>query len=195
MSSLPKSNYTVQEFAAMEELADGKNEFYRGEVFAMSGGSPNHNTISLNIAIALRQKLRGSGCRPFHSDQRIRIPTNSLGTYPDVSVVCGPLETDAEDSLAITNPVAIFEVLSESTEGYDRGKKFDLYRDLESLTEYVLVSQYAALVERYRKSDDGSWVLSVFKGLDAVVELSSAPADLTLRNVYEDVEFKPEGDD
>ena len=137
-------------------------------------------------------RLRGSSCRPCNSDQRIRIPANGLATYPDVSVVCGEVQVDAEDRDAIINPRIIFEVLSKSTESYDRGKKFDLYRQLESLCQYILVAQDEALVERFVRQDDGSWNLTVFKGLEALLELSALACELPLREIYEDIMLGPE---
>jgi Uma2 family endonuclease len=136
--------------------------------------------------------LRGTPCRPYNSDQRIRIPANGLSTYPDVSVVCGEFQLDAQDREAIVNPRVIFEVLSKSTESYDRGKKFDLYRQLESLREYILVAQDEPHVERFVRQEDGSWLLNVYKGLDAVLELPTLACALPLAEIYEDVTFGPE---
>jgi len=194
MSAIPESGISYEEYLARERTATFKSEFYRGELFAMVGGSPQHNTIGVNLVTALRNRLRGSTCRPFNSDQRIRIPANGLATYPDVSIICGELQLDEQDRDAITNPVVLFEVLSKSTERYDRGKKFDLYRHLESFTEYVLVDQNAAQVERFLRQDDDSWVLNVIKGTDAILPLSSVDCELPLSEIYEDVEFGDAGD-
>ncbi len=190
MSAVPKPNYTVQEYLIRERAAAGKSEFYRGQIFAMAGGSPRHNTISVNLVASLRGRLRGSPCRPYNSDQRIRIPANSLSTYPDVSIVCGELQIDADDHDAIVNPSVIFQVLSKSSESYDRGKKFDLYRQLESIREFVLVSQDEPQVERFVRQEDGSWVLTVFKELET--ELHTLENVLPLKEIYEDVKFGPE---
>ena len=116
MSAVPKLQFTFEEYLAMERVADGKSEYYRGQIFAMAGGSPRHNTISVNISSSLRGRLRGSTCRPFNSDQRIRIQANGLTTYPDVSFVCSEFQVDSVDRDAIVNPQVIFEVLSQSTE-------------------------------------------------------------------------------
>ena len=191
MSAVPVTQYTLAEYLAREETAVYKSEFYRGQIFAMSGGSPEHNTVGGNVFAALRGRLRGSPCRPFNSDQRIRIPANGLTTYPDVAVVCGELQRDPLAPRAINNPSVIFEVLSDSTESYDRGKKFELYRQLESLREYLLVAQDEAHVERYVRQADDSWLLTVFKGLDAAVELTTLGCTLPLAEVYEDVTFPP----
>jgi Uma2 family endonuclease len=167
MSAVLKHQFTFEEYLAKERVAEGKSEYYRGQIFAMSGGSPRHNTISVNISSSLRGRLRGSPCRPFNSDQRIRIQANGLATYPDVSVVCGEFQVNSVDRDAIVNPRVFFEVLSQSTESYDRGKTFELSRQLDSLEEYVLVSQGEALIERFSRQEYGSWLLTVFKGLNA----------------------------
>ena len=192
MSAVPKHQFTFEEYLAKERVAEGKSEYYRGQIFAMAGGSPRHNTISVNISSSLRGRLRGSPCRPFNSDQRIRIQTNGLTTYPDVSVICGEFQVDSVDRDAIVNPRVIFEVLSPSTESYDRGKKFELYRQLDSLEEYILVSQDEALIERFSRQENGSWLLTVFKGLNAEIELQTVAINLPFSEIYEDVKFGPE---
>jgi Uma2 family endonuclease len=192
MSAVPESRFSLEEYLSRERVAEYKSEFYQGEIFAMTGGSPTHNLISVNVVSRLRASLRGSGCRPFSSDQRVRIPANGLSTYPDIAVVCGELQLDDKDQDAITNPVIIFEVLSKSTERYDRGKKFHLYRELESLQEYVLVSQTEAQVERFVRQDDGDWLLTVLKGPEAILKFASIDVSLTLSEIYEDIEFQPE---
>jgi Uma2 family endonuclease len=189
MSAAPVTQYTLAEYLAREETAVYKSEFYRGQIFAMSGGTPRHNTASANILTALRGRLRGTPCRPFNSDQQIRIPANGLMTYPDVSVVRGELQLAPQAPNAIINPRVIFEVLSKSTDSYDRGKKFDLYRQLEFLREYVLIAQDEPHVERFVRQVDDSWLLTVFKGLDAVVELTTLNCALPLAEIYEDVTF------
>jgi len=192
MSAVPEPRYTIEEYLARERVAPYKSEYYRGQIFAMSGGTPRHNTTGGNIFSSLRGRLRGSGCRPHNSDQRIRIPANGLATYPDVSVVCGELQLDTQDRDAIVNPRVIFEVLSNSTESYDRGRKFDLYRQLESLREYLLVAQDEPQVDRFVRQEDGSWNLTVFKGLEAVLEVTTLGCVLPLREINEDVVFGPE---
>ena len=191
MSAVPVIQHTLAEYLAREETAVYKSEFYHGQIFAMSGGTPEHNSVSVNILTALRGRLRGSPCRPFNSDQQIRIPPNGLVTYTDVSVVCGELQRDPQAPNAINNPSVIVEVLSDSTENYNRGKKFDLYRQLESLREYILVAQDEPHVERFVRQADDSWLLTVFKGPDAVLELTTLGCHLPLAEVYEDVTFPP----
>ena len=195
MSAVPENRFSLEEYLLRESVAEYKSEFYQGEIFAMTGGTPTHNDISVNVVTSLKNALRGSGCRPSASDQRIRIPANGLCTYTDASVVCGDRKFDDKDKDAITNPVVIFEVLSKSTERYDRGKKFHLYRELDSLQEYVLVSQTEAQVERFVRQDDGNWLLTILKGVDAVLEFASLDVSLTLAEIYEDIELQPEESD
>ena len=187
-----KPHYTFEEYLARERIAVCKSEFYRGQIFAMAGASIRHNTISVNLVVSLRSPLRGSSCRPHNSNQRIRIPASGLATYPDVSVVCGEIQVDAEDRDAIINPRVIFEVLSKSTESYDRGKKFDLYRQLDSLQEYILVAQDEPLVERFVRQEDGDWRLTVLKGQEAILKFQTLACALPLSEIYEDVTFGPE---
>jgi Uma2 family endonuclease len=189
MSALPEKRYTLQEYLALERAAARKSEFYRGEIFAMVGGSPRHNDIAGNLYHTLRKLLQGRNCRPYNSDQRIKVKRSSLDTYPDVSVVCGPLELDVVDDEAITNPRAIVEVLSKSTERYDRGKKFELYREIESLAAYVLVAQDEPHVEVFTRQPEKCWVLTEAKGLGESVDLPALGCRLAMADIYEHVSF------
>lgn len=180
------------EYLERERVAATKNEYYAGEIIAMAGGSRRHNSITGNIFAALYTKLTYASCRPFLSDQRIRISQLDLGTYPDLSVVCGELEGDMIDPEAITNPCVLVEVLSPSTESYDRGKKFDFYRQIDSLEEYVLVSQQEPIVERFKRQPNGDWLLTVYKGLEATLNLTSIQTDLQLQDIYRFVDWSAE---
>jgi Uma2 family endonuclease len=190
MSAVSQPRFTFEEYLTREEASTFKNEFYQGEIFAMAGATLEHTTIEGNIFSRLRSSLRGSSCRPHNGNQRIRIPTNGLTTYPDVSITCGEITLDPRDQRAINNPIVVFEVLSESTESYDRGEKFDLYRDLPLFREYILVAQDQPMVERFVLQEDGSWKLTVLKGMEAVLQLQSVDASLTFAEIYEDVSFK-----
>jgi Uma2 family endonuclease len=190
MSSVPHSYISVEEYLAREDGAEIKSEYYRGEVFAMSGGTRNHATIVGNIYHQLRLGLRGKPCRPANSDQRIYIPKIGLHTYPDVSVTCGPPQSEKVDPQANTNPTLLVEVLSSSTETYDRTHKFDFYKQLPSLQEYVLVSQNEARVERYSRREDG-WLMFTALGCDSEISLESIGCRLSLADVYEGVELSP----
>ena len=190
MSAVPVTQYTLAEYLAREETAVGKSEFYRGNIFAMAGGTSQHSKIGGNIFGRLFSRLGGMPCQPCNSDQQIRIPKNGLLTYPDVSVVCGEFQFDPLAPHAINNPSVIFEVLSKSTEHYDRTEKFELYRDLESLREYVLVAQGKPHIERYERRDDHSWLMTIFDGLEAVMELPTLNCTLSLAEIYAGVTFQ-----
>ena len=193
MSAIVKPKWlSYAEYLERERVAATKNEYYAGEIIAMAGGSRRHNSITGNIFAALYTKLTYASCRPFLSDQRIRISQLDLGTYPDLSVVCGELEGDMIDPEAITNPCVLVEVLSPSTESYDRGKKFDFYRQIDSLEEYVLVSQQEPIVERFKRQPNGDWLLTVYKGLEATLNLTSIQTDLQLQDIYRFVDWSAE---
>jgi Uma2 family endonuclease len=177
-----RHHYTYEEYLAYESDSDLKHEFDAGEIFAMAGGSPRHSALASRISAAL-ENARPSGCTAFQSDMRIRVLATGRATYPDVSMVCGPIELDAADGsgTTITNPTLLIEVLSPSTEEVDRGTKWRDYQRIPSLQEYVLVSQDAR-VEIYRRRSGESWeYLDVREG---VVKLVSGPT-LDLSVLYE----------
>lgn len=192
MSTAPTRRFTLAEYLALEESSPEKHEFYNGEIFAMAGGSPRHNRIALNCGGELREKLRGKPCEPFLSDQRIRISKAGISTYADASVFCDGLKTAPEDRHGATNPRVIIEVLSPSTENYDRGQKFLFYQNIESLQEYVLISQHEPRIDHYIKQDTGSWWLKIIMGIDERLSLTSIGVEIALRDIYERVEFGPE---
>lgn len=191
MSTVPQRKYTIAEYAAIEERAQYKSEYYRGEIFAMSGGTRAHARIIGNLYFHLRNALTGKDCQAFNSEQRIYVKSVDLDTYPDVSVVCGSVELSVEDPEAITNPVVLIEVLSPSNERYDRTTKFNFYRNLRTLKHYVLVSQEEPLVEMFTRSDRGSWEYFDNVGMDAIVSLASIACELPMTAVYDGVEFAP----
>jgi Uma2 family endonuclease len=180
-----KKIFTVQEYLEMEEASEGKHEYYRGEIFAMSGGTITHNIISLKVASRLEQKLRGKSCTPYNSDQRIYIEKNGLFTYPDISVICGEVETRDYDENNITNPVIIIEVLSPSTRNYDRGDKFRLYRDIAGLREYILIDSEAIAIEAFRVNLEGLWELEEYKTKEEVLQLRTIQVSIPLLEIYE----------
>ncbi|MEZ4442804.1 MAG: Uma2 family endonuclease [Polyangiaceae bacterium] len=150
--------YSYAEYLAYERDSELKHEFDDGEILAMAGGSRRHNALASRVSAALEAGRR-PGCVAFQSDQKVRIPATGRATYPDASMVCGPIEGDPADATGntITNPTVLVEVLSPSTEADDRGGKWQHYQQLASLQEYVLVSQDAARLERYRRLEDGGW--------------------------------------
>jgi Uma2 family endonuclease len=152
-----RSKLTAAEYLAWERAQPVKHEFFDGEVFAMAGGSPRHNALCVRTTIALNAALHGRGCVEFSSDQRIGIDGGTRYVYPDVSVVCGGVQLQGGTSDVIVNPRIIVEVLSQGTEQYDRGLKWESYQGLPSLTDYVLVSQWEARVEHYRRDAGGRW--------------------------------------
>ncbi len=175
---------SYSEFVEFEKNAEQKHEFLGGEVFAMAGGTPEHAALALAVGAELRSALKGKPCRVFSSDAAIYIETTALQTYPDVSVVCGELKTAAESRHAITNPIVIVEVLSESTEGYDRGVKSAHYRQLGSLRELVLIAQDAPRIEVQRKGESGQWEIWEARRGESI-ELKSLGVVLSVDAVYQ----------
>jgi Uma2 family endonuclease len=187
----PKQPFTPEEYLRLERDSAEKHEYYRGEIFAMAGGSPEHSLICANVIGELRNRLRGSACRPYDSNLRVRIPTTTLYTYPDVSVICGPTEFDPLDVRreSVLNPTLLIEVLSTSTEAYDRGAKFESYQQIASLREYLLVSQNFPRAETFLRQPDGTWLYSAAKGGEAVIRLASVQVELPLAEVYTGINF------
>lgn len=175
----------------MERNAETKSEFLNGEVFAMAGGTRRHSRIAVNLASALNHRLRDHPCEVFNSDMRLKIEATGLYAYPDVQVACGALrfEDDQEDTLL--NPKLVVEVLSDSTAAWDRGKKFWHYRHLDSLAEYVLVSQDAWLVEVYRRQTGGQWLLETADGAKSQLVLKSVKCRIPLAEIYAHTALKP----
>jgi Uma2 family endonuclease len=192
---LPQQNprYTPEEYLRLEREATERHQYFQGEIFAMAGGSPEHSVIISNVNGGLWSRLKGSPCRVYDSNLRVRIPKTSLYTYPDVTVVCGPLQLDPLDTRGETvlNAALIVEVLSPTTEAYDRVGKFDNYQSIESLREYVLVSQNVARVEAYLRRPDGAWLYTRAAGTDAEIRLHSLEITLPLAELYAGVTFPP----
>lgn len=188
-----KPRHSIQDYYRIENDATGKHEFRDGEILAMSGGSPPHALIAANVIAELRNRLRGKSCRPYTSDLRVRITGRQRSVYPDISVICGKIEYDPDDKAGHTvlNPRLIVEVLSPSTEAYDRGDKFTAYREVPSLAEYVLVSYSEPRVETYLRQADGTWTFSSASGSDAKAILRSLQLEIPLAEIFADVEFPP----
>ncbi len=185
----PIRKLTEAEYFELERAAESKSEFFDGEIFAMSGGTPRHSQIGANLIGELRGLLRGGTCRPYTSDLRLKVEICGLITYPDMSVVCGPLEfADGTDD-TVVNPTLVAEVLSPGTEGCDRGRKFENYRLIPSLREYLLIRQDAPQIEQFIKSQRGEWTLRAASGTDASLALSVGDVRLKLSEVYLDVVF------
>jgi Uma2 family endonuclease len=182
---------TEAEYLEIERRALIKSEFLDGEMFAMSGGTSAHSLIAVNLMFALRTQLKGCPCRVYNSDMRVKVQTSGLYTYPDVSVACGQEEFADKHHDTLLNPTVIVEVLSDSREAYDRGKKFELYRQLPSLREYLLVNQHEPIVEQYIRQDSGEWLLRAVAGLESRLSLPSVSITIGMADVYTDVCFVP----
>jgi Uma2 family endonuclease len=173
-----------EEYLKIEREAEYKSEYADGKMYAMAGGSERHNLIATNITGLLHHQLIESPCKVYNSDMKVRIFTAKKYVYPDVSVVCGETKFDDEYEDAILNPILIVEVLSETTAGYDRGRKFQAYKQLGSLKEYVLVSQDEYLIEQYVRQDGHSWLYTDVSGLESNIYLPSLAGTLALKDVY-----------
>lgn len=191
MSAKLKRKYIApEEYLALEREAFEKHEYFDGEIFEMAGTSEEHANISSNINASLHFQLKKRPCKSYQSDLRVHIPVTGLYTYPDVVVVCGkPQLLDDAYLDTLLNPDLIIEVLSPSTADYDKGTKFDHYRTIESLKEYVLVWQDKKRVARYTKQPDGGWTLNDFIGEDAEILLSSIDCRLSIEDIYDKVDF------
>jgi Uma2 family endonuclease len=189
MSSVSKTLLTPLEYLARERKAEFRSGFYRGEMFAMAGASWEHTLIKDNTAHEARKQLDEGSCRVLTSDLRVKVDATGLYTYPDIIIVCD--EPRFEDRILDTllNPRCLMEVLSDSTEKYDRGAKFKHYRQVPSLQEYVLIAQDEALVERHVRQPNGDWLMTEFRGLEQTLALTSVPAKIALTDVYRGVEF------
>jgi Uma2 family endonuclease len=179
----PKLLHTFAEYLAIDEASDIRHEYVNGEIFAMSGGTLDHSRIAANVIRVLGVQLEGRPCVVFTADARVRVLATGLATYPDVTVVCGAIERDPQNKQTITNPVVLVEVLSDSTEDYDREEKLAHYRRIPSLREYLLVSQHERRITHLSRNDDGSWTLRDVEP-PAAVELPSIGCMLSFDQVY-----------
>jgi Uma2 family endonuclease len=188
---LPKATgrLTEAEYLVIERASEFKSEFYDGEMFAMAGGTPQHSLIATNLAGEFRNRLKGSGCVPYNSALRIKVEATGLCTYPDLSIICGPLRFAPGTDDTVMNPTVLVEVLSESTEAYDRGKKFEHYRQIPSLHEYLLVSQTEPRVEHFTRRPDGRWLLNEASGIEKILELPSRKTTISLTEIFASVTF------
>jgi Uma2 family endonuclease len=190
VASNPVSKLTEEQYLALDRAAEFRSEFIDGEMFAMSGGTNRHGRIQRNLLVELDLALREGACEPFGSHSRVRVSSRAY-LYPDVSVVCGgPQAVDDEDDILV-NPVAIFEVLSPSTEKYDRGLKFQLYRTIDSLKEYILINQDQILVERFTRQLDGTWSLHDYQGSGEELKIDAIEVAFPLHRIYDRVSFPP----
>jgi Uma2 family endonuclease len=192
MTAAPKRKLTEAEYLEIENAAEFKHDFYNGEMFAMAGASPQHNAIKDNLILEVGSRLRGSRCRTFSSDQRVKMDQYGQYTYPDVIVQCLPPEYDTVDPNSLINPTVIIEILSPSTERYDRNIKQVNYRSIATLREIVLVSQTLKKIDRFYRRDDGSWSWDVFTESEGDFTFESVPVTVSLADIYRGVELLPE---
>jgi Uma2 family endonuclease len=181
-----KKILTVDEYLEFERTSTEKHEYFRGEVFAMSGASPRHNIIFSNLIAELRMALKGKPCRPFGSDMKVQIPENTLFAYPDISIFCGDVKRLDSDKEYIIGPTVLIEILSPSTRNYDRGEKFQLYRDIPSLKEYILIDTVTARVEVFRLNQQNHWELEEYKSIDDHLSIPTVSVSIPLREIYDD---------
>jgi len=184
----PDAPVTPEAYLALEAAAEFKSEYAGGEVFAMAGGSPAHSQLAFNLGTLLGPALRASPCRGYNADLRIRVPETDLYTYPDLTIVCGEPEFDPRDPHTIVNPTLIVEVLSPSTEAWDRGGKFAHYRRLPSLQEYLLVCQDRPHIDQFVRQGE-QWVLTEVSGPEGILRLHRLEESLPLAEIYDRVEL------
>ncbi len=188
----PKPHLTFDEWLEAERASlEGRSEYIDGEVFAMTGASAAHNAIVMNIGSALHTQMKGRPCQVYANDMKVRVRTRNTGAYPDLVAFCAEHEFQDNRRDILLNPSLIVEVLSDSTEAYDRGDKFALYRQIPSLRQYLLVSQHQVAVDLYTRGDDGRWILTDFSDLNDSIHLASVDCTLDLAEVYDKVEFVP----
>jgi Uma2 family endonuclease len=180
-----KKKLTIEEYLEFEKASDEKHEYYKGEIFTMSGALVAHKIIASNLLTSLGYTLKGKGCRPFGSDLRVHIEKNTLFTYPDISVICGEVITLNDDNFNAVNPTVIIEILSQSTKNYDRGDKFKLYRDIDSLKEYILIDSLAIGVEAFRLNRHNHWELEEYKSMEEVLQIPALDVALSMREIYD----------
>lgn len=184
--------YTLDEYRQLEKTAEFRREYRDGEIVPMTGGTINHNRITGNIYAFLKYALRGRNAEAFSSDLRLWIPRYRRGTYPDVMVISGqPIFSEGRTD-EVLNPVLIVEVLSKSTEDFDRENKFRFYRSIPEFREYILVDQYEFLVEQYIKNESGQWLFQEYEGENNTVSFASVAVQMPASDIYESVAFETE---
>ena len=192
----PPRRYTIQEYLRIENDSSQRHEYYDGEIVAMAGGSPEHSLIIANLVGEIRNRLKGTPCRVYEGNLRVRIPRTRHYVYPDATIVCGPVERDPDDrsGQTITNPRTVIEVLSPSTEHLDYGKKFRQYIEFQTLHEYVIVAQHEPRAESYFRQKDGTWLFTPVADLSAAISVRSVQIEVPLAELYAGVEFPPQSE-
>ena len=189
MTLLPDQLFSPQEYLTLERASDHRSEYVNGRIYAMSGASLRHNLIVSNIVIEVGTRLRGRPCSVFSNDLRVKVDRTGMYTYPDIVALCEPPRLEDGHADTLLNPAVIVEVLSDTTERYDRGDKFAHYRKLESLREYILVAQDKVRVEQYVWHGD-HWMLSEISDLDGTLRIDTLGCEVALREIYDRVEME-----
>ncbi|PSN16863.1 hypothetical protein C7293_00340 [filamentous cyanobacterium CCT1] len=187
LASSSLKTYTADEYLTLEVESDIRHEYRHGAIIPMTGGTPEHNKIASALNALLWFALRGKPYSLFITDQRLWIPAMNIYTYPDGMVTADPVELKPGRKDTVTNPLLLAEVLSDSTEKYDRGDKFEAYRTLATLQEYLLIDQYRPHVEQYVKQSEHQWLFTEYSGLDTRVQISSLPVELALNDLYQGI--------
>lgn len=191
MAVARKKVYTPEEYLRMEERSEIRHEFVNGEIYDMSGSTARHNDICGNLTFALQSAIRKGklGCRVYANDMRLHILKANMYTYPDIMLICGKLEFDHGRQDVVLNPIVIIEVLSESTSNYDHTRKFAMYRQIPSLSEYVMIDQARVSVECFRRNRTKFWVLEALESLRETLRLQSVAIEIPLATIYDNVEL------
>lgn len=190
MAANVEKKYTLEEYLELDRNSEERLEYWQGEIFNMSGVSPNHALVEVNFTINIGNQIAGRKCRIFPANVRIKVPSMPPYRYGDLSALCGEPQFEKIGGVeALTNPSLIIEVLSPSTEAYDRGEKFSHYQSIPNFSEYLLVAQHRPHIVHLVKQDDGAWIHREFNDLDAVLKLASLDCEITLRDIYQNVSF------
>ena len=184
-----KRHFSVAEYLEMEKASQEKHEYFQGEIFSMAGASTNHNEIFTNFFLEIGSKLKGKSCRPYGSDLRTQIVANGLFTYPDISIYCNDLSKSDVDDESFIEPTVIIEILSPSTKDYDRGHKFELYKDIPTLKEYILIDSESVLVESFYFDEKQNWELFKCLQMEDSLKIISMDFEVALSDIYNRVRF------
>jgi Uma2 family endonuclease len=188
----PKKSYSPEEYLQLEETSESKNEYRDGKIIPMAGGTTNHNEIALNFCTNFKFTMRVKNYKIYMGDVKLWIQRYRIYTYPDVMVISGKPIYEGNGTTQVTNPSIIVEVLSNSTQNYDRTNKFRFYRSIPELQEYIMIDQYEYLVEQFTKNADGQWVLTEYESVDAVLSLKSIDFQISFSDIYQEVNFEIE---
>lgn len=191
IAQIEKRNYTAEEYLELELTSEARSEYRNGEIVLMTGGTPDHNDISGNLYVVLKTALKGKTYRTFYADQRLWIPAVSLYTYPDIMVVPKPIELQTGRTDTVMNPCFIAEVLSKSTQNYDRGEKFLAYRSIPSFQEYLLIDQYRIHVEHHVKTATNQWLFSEYDDPTVTLTFRAVESQVQIAELYENIDFNP----